>query len=1459
MRLLLLVWLVAFNRDRGRCRGDAINFTFDGDVRHIAVTNSSVYVATAETLYHLSRGLNLVQSLSQKGTLEGGKPPGEGRFQKVSPGDTSNKTFTVNTLVPFVKDGILISCGVTDCGYCELLDLRNISKLMYKENMQVGSLQPGSRSLGFLVDVETGGRTETYIFTAIQEKTPKCISTSEAVNLQNTNERQTGNIFSFSDGDSDIAVIKHDAALDFVDGFQIGSDVYLFSNIPSAPRSKVRLVWLESKVNKVQTLRSLRGGTLDCCGPDAAAGRLLASSVIPGGPPVLWTGVFSLDGDQASTVLVVFDISPVWIGTGVYRDPDFCGSDCKEPLSQPTSLRPTAVLFSHSNMTSVLAVKLRTWTVLFIGTGDGQLIKLAVDKSYQTACPRVVYRADGDRQVFPKMHLDQVDRKHVYVALRNQLQRVPVSQCRTHKDLEACWSAQDPYCGWCELHGSCTFEDECGDSVWLSVPDDFSQRKMFSYRVQRRNDGQIALTFKIHVSVGGAKSLTNFACHFATSVDELCATGGPAQFPQCTCLLNSRTLPDEGLGVTAKIRLGKMQLKEQLKINNCSNIRGAPTFSLCQQCITSGCGWSSNVCSWASGEAVNDSVCKVSESGLDAKPQISSITPSAVSFYGRNHAVMTGRDLHHVTKVQIQTYFNCHPKDSPVWNNTGVSLTFHIPSGDKGLVKVCVVLRDGSCHGNASITYRSSPSCTMITPNSTWASGKRKITVLGSDLDFVEGIVHSHASNIVRYPTNTNPGNLSYESLLMENMKTSKTGTLSLKVANQTLTCSSITYHPDPEFTSFTSTRTGDVLSVTIQKKADKLEMTTEELSVWGFQGDKKYNCIIEKIETAGLFIYRSQQKKLTDQMNRHIEDLELAVRNDIRQGFVDLQTENAELMENVGAIPFLDYKHFASRIFFPEGGALMTSCLKDIGQDRVKVQSDQSSQALSRLIQDKLFLTSMVHALEEQKSFTVKDKCVLASVLTLCLHGDLFYLTEVMEDLLQALMQQPSNSPKLLLRRTQSTVEKLLTNWMSVCLYGFLRESVGQHLFLLVSALTQHIAKGPVDSVTEKSLYTLSEDWLLWQAPDFTSQKLKVSFAVGSDGEVSEPLEVNALSCDTVEQVKEKILSTFKAKFGFPYNAALRDVRIECEKGGTGVPLEEVDASSKVLGDVTMLNTLKHYEVPDGASIKLLSKNPHPPLNPQTSLKDDQDFSVKYFHLIDPDVEDERTNPERKKLKLKEVHLTKLLSTKVAVHSYVENLFRSIWGPPPPHSRALHAVKYFFDFLDAQAENMKITDPDVLHIWKTNSLPLRFWINILKNPQFVFDMEKTPHLDGCLNVIAQAFMDSFSLSDTQLGKHAPTNKLLYAKDIPKFKQEVKAYYKLIRDQPPISSSEFRDFLLDESKKHDNEFNEPAALRELYKFIQRYFTEIQQKLDQNNAPSELKEQLQHVKNLFDGLKSCSWD
>lgn len=70
-------------------------------------------------------------------------------------------------------------------------------------------------------------------------------------------------------------------------------------------------------------------------------------------------------------------------------------------------------------------------------------------------------------------------------------------------------------------------------------------------------------------------------------------------------------------------------------------------------------------------------------------------------------------------------------------------------------------------------------------------------------------------------------------------------------------------------------------------------------------------------------------------------------------------------------------------------------------------------------------------------------------------------------------------------------------------------------------------------------------------------------------------------------------------------------------------------------------------------------------------------------------------------------------------------------------------------------------------------SLPLRFWVNFIKNPDFIFDINKTPTVDSCLSVIAQTFIDSCSMTDHRLGKDSPSNKLLFAKDIPHYRDMV--------------------------------------------------------------------------------------
>lgn len=67
--------------------------------------------------------------------------------------------------------------------------------------------------------------------------------------------------------------------------------------------------------------------------------------------------------------------------------------------------------------------------------------------------------------------------------------------------------------------------------------------------------------------------------------------------------------------------------------------------------------------------------------------------------------------------------------------------------------------------------------------------------------------------------------------------------------------------------------------------------------------------------------------------------------------------------------------------------------------------------------------------------------RCNLASLLTIALHGKLEYYTSIMKDLLVDLIDaSASKNPKLMLRRTESVVEKMLTNWMSICMYSFLR-----------------------------------------------------------------------------------------------------------------------------------------------------------------------------------------------------------------------------------------------------------------------------------------------------------------------------------------------------------------------------------------------------------------------------------
>lgn len=63
---------------------------------------------------------------------------------------------------------------------------------------------------------------------------------------------------------------------------------------------------------------------------------------------------------------------------------------------------------------------------------------------------------------------------------------------------------------------------------------------------------------------------------------------------------------------------------------------------------------------------------------------------------------------------------------------------------------------------------------------------------------------------------------------------------------------------------------------------------------------------------------------------------------------------------------------------------------------------------------------------------------------------------------------------------RTESVVEKILTNWLSMCMYSYIKTHAGRTMFMLYKAIKHQTEKGPIDAITADARYALSEDRLL-------------------------------------------------------------------------------------------------------------------------------------------------------------------------------------------------------------------------------------------------------------------------------------------------------------------------------------------------------------------------------------------
>ncbi|TKS90500.1 Plexin-B2 MM1 [Collichthys lucidus] len=295
----------------------------------------------------------------------------------------------------------------------------------------------------------------------------------------------------------------------------------------------------------------------------------------------------------------------------------------------------------------------------------------------------------------------------------------------------------------------------------------------------------------------------------------------------------------------------------------------------------------------------------------------------------------------------------------------------------------------------------------------------------------------------------------------------------------------------------------------------------------------------------------------------------------------IEMEDHTSDLSE--ARIPFLDYKNYTDRNFFLPS--------KDGANDAMitrKIQIPEARRAIvaqalnqfSNLLNSKTFLINFIRTLESRPDFNARARGYFASLLTVALHGKLEYYTDIMRTLLLELMDEhvQNKNPKLMLRRSETVVERMLCNWMSICLYQFLRDTAGEPLYKLFKALKHQVEKGPVDAKMKKAKYTLNDTGLLGDDVEYSVLTLQVLV----HGEGPDVTPVKVLNCDTISQVKEKIIDQVYRNLPYSQRPKVESVALEWRPGSTGQILSDLDLTSQKEGRWKRLNTLAHYNVLD-------------------------------------------------------------------------------------------------------------------------------------------------------------------------------------------------------------------------------------------------------------------------------------
>uniref|UniRef100_A0A915ADH7 Sema domain-containing protein n=2 Tax=Parascaris univalens TaxID=6257 RepID=A0A915ADH7_PARUN len=622
--------------------------------------------------------------------------------------------------------------------------------------------------------------------------------------------------------------------------------------------------------------------------------------------------------------------------------------------------------------------------------------------------------------------------------------------------------------------------------------------------------------------------------------------------------------------------------------------------------------------------------------------------------------------------------------------------------------------------------------------------------------------------------------------------------------------------------------------------------------------------------------------------LRNQIDQIEMKVATECKEAFAELQTSMnamaAELPLGVSFIPFLSYKEYTARVLFPNNYH-NHAVLRDLEVDSQRALSIETGlRAFNKLLMNKHFLLSFVRAMENNKYFLGKDRVTVGSLLMVVLMEKMEYCTEILKQLLKELIDRTVEKkfqPKILFRRSESVAERMLAAWYTFLMHRYLTERAGQKLYELYWAIKQQVEKGPQDALTLDARYSLSEEKLLRSSFDFREMMVFIAADNYSAGVTEYPVRV--LDCDTITQVKEKCLDAKYRTTPFSDRPSANDLDLELRSACPRIILQDIDSTSKIEpGGWKRINTLAHYKVLNNATLALLPRQASlynlsllserserstfsltkqsptlaRPFGTNSSsqskgLLSNMESNYKLYHLVKPS---EHGPSDHQDKMVTEIYLTRLLTMKGTLQKFIKDLLEVIFSTSSHNCSFPPCIKYMFDFMDDQAREHGIEDDEVVHAWKSNSLPLRFWVNLIKNPHFVFDIPKPTKVEGCLSVVAQTLMDACSTQDHQLTKDSPSSKLLFAKDIYMYREWVDNYYGEIRSMPLISDQDMNAMLAEDSRSHSRDrFHVFSALNELYKYLEQYKDPLREELEMNQfaVNQKLPQKFQEMLNTME--------